>query len=158
MTWEFKTSSNPITLKLMVDSSFLDYWLLNHQSKHWSCNPAHISGAPFNQCLIVYVFLEHTSLYHLIWQMSSSCSHYCGNPSVWNSRWIVADSISHLLIFSLVYWWTLVSELASIVHFPRILQCHLVKLCHAFSSQASWVWDTLTPIRSESRLDMMVGI
>ena len=30
MTCEFKTSSNPIALKLMVDSSFLDYWLWNH--------------------------------------------------------------------------------------------------------------------------------
>ena len=32
MTCEFKTSSNPIALKLMVGRSFLDYWLLNHHS------------------------------------------------------------------------------------------------------------------------------
>ena len=32
MTCEFKTSNNPIALKLMVDRSFLDYWLLNHHS------------------------------------------------------------------------------------------------------------------------------
>ena len=29
---EFKNSSNPIALKLMVDSSFLDYWFLNRHS------------------------------------------------------------------------------------------------------------------------------
>ena len=28
----FWTSSNPISMKLMVDSLFLDYWLLNHHS------------------------------------------------------------------------------------------------------------------------------
>ena len=60
----FCPSSNPIALKLMAGHSFLDYWLLNHHFRRWSCNPGHISGAPFNQCLIVYVFLEHTSLYH----------------------------------------------------------------------------------------------
>ena len=32
MTREFKTSSNPIALELMVDSSCLDYWLSNHRS------------------------------------------------------------------------------------------------------------------------------
>ena len=64
--------------------------------QHWLCNPAHILGTPFNQWLIVYVFLEHTSLYHLIRQLSSSCSHYCGNPSVWNSRWIVLSSTTLL--------------------------------------------------------------
>ena len=32
MMREFKTSSNPIALELMVDSSFLDYWLSNHHS------------------------------------------------------------------------------------------------------------------------------
>ena len=33
-TWtcDFKTSSNPLALKLMVGRSFLDYWLLNHHS------------------------------------------------------------------------------------------------------------------------------
>ena len=32
MMCDFKTSSNPIALKLMVGRSFLDYWLLNHHS------------------------------------------------------------------------------------------------------------------------------
>ena len=32
MMCDFKTSSNPIALKLMVDISFLDHWLLNHHS------------------------------------------------------------------------------------------------------------------------------
>ena len=31
------------------------------------------------------------------------------------------------------------------------------QLCCTSSSQASWVWDILTPIRYESRSDMMVG-
>ena len=151
-----KTSSNLIALKLMVDISFLDCWLLN-RILTLVVQPNPYYGEPFNQYLIVYVFLEHTSLYHLIWQMLCPCSHNCGNPSFWKSQWMVAESISHLLILSLVYWWTLVSELASLVHFLRILHCHLVNLCCTFSSQASWVWGTLTPIRSESRSDMMVG-
>ena len=32
MMCDFKTSSNPIALKLMVDISFLDHWLSNHHS------------------------------------------------------------------------------------------------------------------------------
>ena len=32
MMCDFKTSSNPIALKLMVDNSFLDHWLSNHHS------------------------------------------------------------------------------------------------------------------------------
>ena len=32
MKCDFKTSSNPIALKLMVDISFLDHWLSNHRS------------------------------------------------------------------------------------------------------------------------------
>ena len=102
MMCEFKTSSNPIALKLMVDSSFLDYWLWNHHSNIDHATYPHILGAPFDQCLIVYIFLEHTSLYHLIWLMLSPCSHDCGNPSFWKSQWYVAESITHLLILSLV--------------------------------------------------------
>ena len=81
---EFKTSSNHIALKIMVDISFLDHWISDHHSKHWSCTYAHISGAPFNQCLLVDVLLEHTSLYHLIWQVLSPCSDNYGNPSFGN--------------------------------------------------------------------------
>ena len=84
MTCEFKTSSNPIALKSLVYSFILRLWLNESSFEHWLCYLAHISGAPFNQCLIVYVFLEHTSLYHLIWQMLSPCSHNCGNPSFGN--------------------------------------------------------------------------
>ena len=32
MLFEFCTSSNPIALKLTIDSSFLDCWLLNRHS------------------------------------------------------------------------------------------------------------------------------
>ena len=32
MMCDFKTSSNPIALKLMVDISLLDHWLSNHHS------------------------------------------------------------------------------------------------------------------------------
>ena len=81
MMCESKTSSNPIALKLMVDISFLDHWLSNHHSNIDHATWAHISGAPFNQCLVVYVFLQHTSLYHLIRQILSPCSHNCGKPS-----------------------------------------------------------------------------
>ena len=98
---------------------------------------------------MVYVFLEHTTLYHLNWQMLSPCSHNCGNPSFWKSWGIVTESISHLIVLSLVKWWTLVSELASIVHFLRILQCHLVMLCCTFFFSGilslryfdtNWIW------------------
>ena len=92
---KFYTSSNPIALKLLVYSSILRLWLNESSFEHWSCYLAHISGAHFNQCLIVYVFLEHTSLYHLIWLMISPCWHNCGNPSFWKSWWIVAETISH---------------------------------------------------------------
>ena len=49
-TWmcEFKTSSDPIALKLMVDISFLDHWLLNHHSKHWSCYIGPYFGCTFS--------------------------------------------------------------------------------------------------------------
>ena len=136
---ESKTSSNPIALKLMVDISFLDHWLSTHHSNIDHATWAHISGAPFNQCLVVYVFLQRTSLYRLIWQMLSLVhmieeTHLFRNLEEWSL------SHQHLLVLSLVKWWTLVSELASIVHFPRILQCLLVNLCCTFSSQASRVW------------------
>ena len=85
-----------------------------------------------NQCLLVDVLLEHTTLYHLNWQMLSPCSHNCGNPSFWKSWGIVTESIRHLIVLSLVKWWTVVSELASIVHFPRVLQCHLINWCRTF--------------------------
>ena len=84
MLFGFFPSSNPIALKLLVYSFILRLWLIESSFEHWSCYLAHISGAPFNQCLIVYVFLKHTSLYHLIWQMLSLCSHNCGNPSFVN--------------------------------------------------------------------------
>ena len=41
-------------------------------------------GRTFQPMLIVYVYLEHTSLYHLIWQMLSPCSLNGGNPSFGN--------------------------------------------------------------------------
>ena len=66
MTCEFKTSSNPIALKLLVYSFILSLLLIESSFEHWSCYLAHISGAHFNQCLTVYVFLEHTSLSHSI--------------------------------------------------------------------------------------------
>ena len=94
--------NSALLASLLLWSEILRLLIIESPFRRWSCNPAHISGAPFNQCLIVYVFLEHTSLYHLSWQMSSSCSHYRGNPSVWNPRWIVTEPISHLLIPSLV--------------------------------------------------------
>ena len=86
MMCEFKTSSNPIALKLMVDISFLDHCLSNHHYNIGHATYAHVSGAPFKQCLTVNVFLKHNSLYHLIWQMLSPCSHNCGNPPFWKSR------------------------------------------------------------------------
>ena len=44
----------------------------------------------------------------------------------------------------------------SIVHFPRILQRHLVDLCCNLSLQTCWVWSILSTIGSESHADMMV--
>ena len=41
-------------------------------------------GASFNQCLIMYVFLEHIPLYRLIWRMLSPYPHNCGDPSFGN--------------------------------------------------------------------------
>ena len=41
--------------------------------------------------------------------------------------------------------------------FPENLTMSSRQLCCTFSSQASWVWGILAPIRSESRSDMMVG-
>jgi len=137
MLLEFCTSSHPIALKLTIDSSFFDCWLLNRQSNIDRATQGHILDAPFNQWLMVYVSLGHTTLYHLNCQMSSPCSHNCGNPFVWNSRWIVAESISHLLVPSLVIDELLFREPASIVHFPRFLQCHLVDVCCTFSSRTS---------------------
>ena len=53
-----------------------------------------------------------------------------------------------------------VLELAIVVHFPRISQRHLVDLCCklSFFFLGSMSLDILTPTRSESQADMMVGI
>ena len=56
--------------------------------------PKAILWAPLNQCLTVYVFLQHTSLYHLIWQMLSPCSLNCGNPSFGNLEELSLSSSS----------------------------------------------------------------
>jgi hypothetical protein len=60
----FCTSSNPIALKLMINSSFLGCWLLNCHSHIDRATYGHISDAPLNQWLMVYVFLEHTTFNH----------------------------------------------------------------------------------------------
>ena len=125
--------------------------------RRWSCNPAHISGAPFNQCLncvcfprayiiIPFDLTNVIFLFTLLWK-----------SIFWKSQWIVAKSISHLLTSPWFNDELLFQEPAPIVHFPRILQCHFNDLCCAFSSQTSWVWGIMTPIGSESRSDMMVG-
>ena len=88
----FEVNGRKFILRLLIIES--PFW-------HWSCNPTHISGAPFNQCLIVYVFLEHTSLYHLIWQMLSPCSLNGGNPSFGEYRRIAVGFTRHLLVLSL---------------------------------------------------------
>ena len=117
--------------------------------------PSPYFGCTFQPMFKWVCFLEHTSLYHFIWQLSSPCSPNCGNPSFGKYQWIVAEFISHPFILSLVKWWTHDSGLAFIVHFPRIVQRHPVNVLHLFFS--SRVWGILTPIRSESRSDIMVG-
>ena len=119
--------------------------------------PNPYSGAPFNQCLIMYVFLEHIPLYCLIWQMLSPYPHNCGDPSF---GYLDELSLSPSVTSSSDSWFNdelLFQEPAPIVHFPRSLQCHFNDLCCAFSSRTSWVSGILTPIGSESRSDMMVG-
>ena len=156
MLFGFFPSSNPIFL---VKGRKFILRLLTIESPfwHWSCNPTHISGAPFNQCLIVYVFLEHTSLYHLIWQMLSPCSLNGGNPSFGNLGELPLSSPDTSLSSPWFNGELLLQKPAPIVHFPRSLQCHFNDLCCAFSSRTSWVSGILTPIGSESRSDMMVG-
>ena len=60
--------------------------------------------------------MSSSSIHHyIIW--SGKCYllvHTIVESIFWKSRWFVAESISHLIILSLVYWWTLVSELTSI--------------------------------------------
>ena len=52
-----------------------------------------------------------------------------------------------------------VLELTTVVHSPRISQRHLVELCCklSFFFLDSMSLDILTPTRSESQADMMVG-
>ena len=80
----FFPSSNPIFFEVNGRRFILRLLTIESPFWHWSCNPTHISGAPFNQCLIGYFLLEYTSLYYLIWQMLFRCSHNCGNPSFGN--------------------------------------------------------------------------
>ena len=80
----FRPSSNHIALKLMVDRSFLDYWLLNHHS-----NVGRATQPIFRVHLstIVKLCMFSSSIHQyiiLIWQMLSPCSHNCGNPSFGN--------------------------------------------------------------------------
>ena len=122
-TSNFKTSSNLIALKLMVNISFLDHWLSNCHSN--------IVCAHFNQCLIVYVFLEHTSLYHLIWQMLSPCSHNCGNPSFENLNEL---SLSQSATSSYLLDLMMNSYLRTHFHSssPENLRCGIDNLCCTF--------------------------
>ena len=50
-----------------------------------------------------------------------------------------------------------VLELAIVVRLPRISQRYLVDLCYNSSFQTCRVWNILTPTRSESQADVMVG-
>ena len=97
----------------------------------------------------MYVFLEHTTLYHSNQQVSSSCSHYRGNPSVG-----ILDelSLSPSATFSSPPWFNdelLLQKPAPIVHFSRILQCHFDDLCCTFFLSdplslrfhgTNWIW------------------
>ena len=83
-TIELCRVNSKLLASLLLWSEILRLLIIESPFRRWSCNPAHISGAPFNQCLIVYVFLEHTSLYHLNWKMLSPWWHTCGNPSFGN--------------------------------------------------------------------------
>ena len=120
----FCTSSNLIALKLMVDSSFLDYWLSNCHCNIDRATYSRFPGAPFYHCSIVYVFIEHTSLYHLVWLMLSPCSHNCGNHLLlisMNFRWVHQPRPRHFLGLMMN------SCFRTRFHssFPRILQCLL---------------------------------
>lgn len=70
-----------------------------------------------------------------------------------NCRWIHEPPLHPILGFN--------DELLFVTRFhstfPKNLTMSSHQLCCTFSSQASWVWGILAPIRSESRSDMMVG-
>ena len=89
-------------------------------------------GRTFQPMLIVYVYLEHTSLYHLIWQMLSPCSLNCGNPSFGNLGELLLSSPDTSLSSPWFNDELLLQKPASIVHFSRILQCHFDDLCCTF--------------------------
>ena len=82
--------------------------------------------------------------------MLSPCSHKCGNPSFENlnelslSQSATSSPLLDLMMNSCV-------ETRSIVHFPRILHCHLVNYVDLF------FLGILPPIKTEPRSDMMVG-
>ena len=117
--------------------------------------PNPYSGAPFNQCLIEYV--------------SSSIHHY----TIWSDKCYLLVHIiveTHLLEVSMNCRWVhqlppypFIGLMMSFCFgtrfhskFPENLTMSSRQLCYTFSSQTSWVWHILTPIRSESRSDMMV--
>ena len=59
------------------------------------------------------------------------CSHSCGNPSFGNLNGLsLRQSVTSSPLLDLIM--NPCSELASIVHFSRILRCLLVNLCHTF--------------------------
>ena len=156
MLLEFCTSSNPIALKLTIDSSFLDgYWIVT-----------------LTLILLPKVIFRAHLTTNAWWCMfSSSIQHYI----IWIGKCLL---LVHIILeihpFGILDefllspsdtspsppWFNdelLFQEPTPIVHFLRILQCHFIDLCCTFSSRTFWVWGIMTPIRSESRSDMMVG-
>ena len=157
MMCDFKTSSNPIALKLMVGRSFLDYWSLNHHSNIWSCYLSPYFGCTFQPMFNCVCF-------------SSSIHHY----TFWSDKCYLLVHIIveiHPLEISMICRWVhqppphpLLGLLMNFCFrtrfhnsFPENLMMSSRQFVLHLSSQASWVWVIPTPIRSESRPDMTVG-
>ena len=153
----FKTYSNSIALKLMVDSFILSLLLIGSPFKQWSCYLVQISGCTllsllncvcFPRAYIILPFdlTNVISLFTWLWKpIFLEISRNC--------RW-VHQPPPHPLLGLMMN-----SCFGTCFHssFPENLTMSSHQFVLHFSSQTSWVWGILTPIRSEPQSDMMVG-
>ena len=156
MLFGFCTSSNPIALKLMVDSSILSLLLIESSFEHWSCYLIQIPG-----CTLL-------SLFSCVC-FPSSIHRYI----IWSDKWYFLVHIMveiHPLEISMIYCWAyqppphpllglmLNSWFGTCFHssFPENLTMSSRQFELHLYSQASRVWGILTPFGPESRSDMMV--
>ena len=147
-----------VNSKLLATLLLWSLLLIESSFEHWSCYLVQIPGYTllslfscvcFPRAYIIISFdpPHDYLLVHIIVEI-----HLFGILDEWSLSPSSTSSSSPWLMMNYCF------ETCSYSSFPENLTMSSRQLCYPFSSQASWVWHILTPTRSESRSDMMVGI